>query len=106
LLYQENYGVGAGDPASDHQFIGSARAAMKTAMILARNTAMRAADIRQFPWTRYNGQQVQIRSQKTGKLVWIPAMRESGAHLDGPPRLGALVMLTPTGKSLQQAIFQ
>jgi hypothetical protein len=47
------------------QFIRTARAAMVTAMILVRNTAMRAADIRKFPWTRYDGERVQIRSSKT-----------------------------------------
>jgi hypothetical protein len=65
---------------------------MATAMVLVRNTAMRAADIREFPWTRYNGTHVQIRSQKTSKLVWIPATRELRAHLDGLTRTGALVL--------------
>jgi integrase len=78
---------------------------MVTAMILVRNTAMRAADIRKFPWTRYNGTQVQIRSQKTGKLVWIPATRELRAHLDGLTRNGAMVMLTPTGKAYTKRYF-
>lgn len=86
-------------------FIRTARAAMVTAMYLVRNTAMRASDIRKFPWTRYNGQQVQIRSSKTGKLVWIPATRELRAHLDGLPRAGALVMLTPTGKAYTKRYF-
>ena len=71
---------------------------MVTAMYLVRNTGMRASDCRKFPWTRYNGQQVQIRSSKTKKLVWIPATRELKAYLDGLERRGALVMLTPTGK--------
>lgn len=86
-------------------FIRTARAAMVTAMYLVRNTAMRASDIRKFPWTRYNGHQVQIRSSKTGKLVWIPATRELRAHLDGLTRAGALVMLTPTGKAYQKRYF-
>jgi Phage integrase family len=87
------------------QFIRTARPAMATAMILVRNTAMRASDIRKFPWTRYNDQQVQIRSSKTGKLVWIPATRELRAHLDGLTRTGALVMLTPTGKAYTKRYF-
>lgn len=87
------------------QFIATARRAMATAMILVRNTAMRAADIRKFPWNRYNGQQVQIRSQKTGKLVWIPATRELRAHLDELTRAGALVILTPTGKAYTKRHF-
>lgn len=87
------------------KFMADARAAMQTAMVLVRNTAMRAADIRKFPWTRYNGKQVQIRSQKTGKLVWIPATRELRDHLDGLPRKGALVILTPTGKGYTKRYF-
>lgn len=87
------------------KFIRQARPAMATAMILVRNTAMRASDVRKFPWVRYNGQQVQIRSSKTGKLVWIPATRELKAHLDALPRAGALAMLTPTGKAYTKRYF-
>jgi hypothetical protein len=87
------------------KFIRQARPAMATAMILVRNTAMRASDVRKFPWTRYNGQQVQIRSSKTGKLVWIPATRELKSHLDGLTRAGALVMLTPTGRAYTKRYF-
>jgi hypothetical protein len=86
-------------------FIAAARATMVTAMYLVRNTAMRASDIRKFPWVRYNGEQVQIRSSKTKKLVWIPATKELKAHLDGLTRVGTLVMLTPTGKAYQKRYF-
>ncbi|WFU76572.1 tyrosine-type recombinase/integrase [Bradyrhizobium sp. CB2312] len=87
------------------QFIKSARPAMATAMILVRNTAMRASDVRKFAWTRYDGQRVQIRSSKTGKMLWIPATRELKARLDVLPRAGALVMLTPTGKAYTKRYF-
>jgi len=87
------------------KLIRTARPAMVTAMILVRNTAMRAADIRKFPWTRYDGDRVQIRSQKTGKLLWIPATRELKAHLDGLDRKGALMMLTPTGRAYTKRYF-
>lgn len=87
------------------QFIRTARPAMQTAMILVRNTAMRAVNIRKFPWTHYDGERVQIRSQKTGKLLWIPATRELRAHLDSLTRTGALVMLTPTGKAYTKRYF-
>jgi hypothetical protein len=87
------------------QFIKTARPAMATAMILVRNTAMRASDVRKFAWTRYDGQRVQIRSSKTGKMLWIPATRELKAHLDALPRVGALVMLTPTGKAYTKRYF-
>jgi hypothetical protein len=66
---------------------------------------MRAADIRRFPWTRYDGERVQIRSQKTGKLLWIPATRELKAHLDGLDRRGALIILTPTGRAYSKRYF-
>jgi hypothetical protein len=33
-------------------FLKTARPAMKTAMIIARNTGQRANDIREFPWTK------------------------------------------------------
>ncbi|SEN67906.1 tyrosine-type recombinase/integrase [Bradyrhizobium sp. OK095] len=87
------------------QFIQTARPAMRTAMVLVRNTAMRAKDIREFAWTRYDGQRVQIRSSKTGKWLWIPATRELRDYLDGLLRVGALVMLTPSGKAYKRRYF-
>lgn len=68
---------------------------MQTARILVRNTAMRAANIRKFSWTQYDGERVQ----------WIPATRELKAHLDGLTKVGALVMLTPTGKAYTKRYF-
>ncbi|MEY9185339.1 hypothetical protein ABIG06_006838 [Bradyrhizobium sp. USDA 326] len=87
------------------RFINTARPAMATAMILVRNTAMRASDVRKFAWTRYDGQHVQIRSSKTGKMLWIPATRELKVHLDALRRAGALVILTPTGKAYTKRYF-
>lgn len=86
-------------------FIRTARLAMATAIYLVRNTAMRASDVRKFPWNRYDGARVQIRSSKTGKLLWIPATRELKTYLDSLPRAGALVMLTPTGKAYTRRYF-
>jgi hypothetical protein len=104
-LYKSNRADKTWSEELQQQFIRTARPAMATAMYLVRNTAMRASDIRKFPWTRYNGQQIQIRSSKTGKLVWIPATRELREHLDGLTRIGALVMLTPTGKAYAKRYF-
>ncbi|MHB0784402.1 tyrosine-type recombinase/integrase [Bradyrhizobium sp. 5.13L] len=89
------------------QFMRTARPAMVTAMVLVRNTAMRASDVRKFSWTRYDGSRVQIRSTKTGKLLWIPATRELKAHLDAlnGTKSGALVMLTSTGKAYSKRYF-
>lgn len=90
------------------EFIASATPAMVTAMYLVRNTGMRASDCRKFPWTRYNGEQVQIRSSKTKKMLWIPATKELKAYLDGltaAGRKGALVMLTPKGKAFTKRYF-
>jgi hypothetical protein len=92
-------------PELQQQFISTARLAMKTAMILVRNTAMRAKDIREFAWNRYDGERVQIRSSKGKKWLWIPATRELREHLDSLPRTGALVMLTPNGKAYQRRYF-
>jgi hypothetical protein len=104
-LYKSDRSEKTWSEEMQQQFIRTAQPAMVTAMFLARNTAMRAADIRKFPWTRYDGQRVQIRSSKTGKLVWIPATRELRAHLDSLDRRGALVMLTTTGKAFTKRYF-
>jgi integrase len=78
---------------------------MVTAMILVRNTAMRAGAIRKFAWSRYNGEKVQVRSTKSKRWVWIPATRELRAHLDSLTRKGPLVMLTTTGKGYSKRYF-
>lgn len=104
-LYKSNRADKTWSPELQQQFISTARPAMATAMVLVRNTAMRAKDIREFAWTRYDGQRVQIRSSKTGKWLWIPATRELRAHLDGLARTGALVMLTPSGRAYQRRYF-
>jgi hypothetical protein len=44
-------------------------------------------------------------SQKTGKLVWIPATRELRTHLDGLTRTGALMVLTSKGKAYTRRYF-
>ncbi|TYL80149.1 tyrosine-type recombinase/integrase [Bradyrhizobium cytisi] len=106
-LYKSNRSELTWPEELQQQFIRTARPAMATAMIMVRNTAMRASDVRKFPWTRYDGQRVQIRSTKTGKLLWIPATRELKAHLDAlkETKAGALVMLTPTGKAYTKRYF-
>jgi hypothetical protein len=106
-LYRSNRTEKVWDEELQQKFIRTARPAMVTAMILVRNTAMRAGDIRKFTWTRYNGEKVQIRASKTKKLVWIPATRELKAHLDklAESKKGALVMLTPTGKAYTRRYF-
>ena len=79
---------------------------MVTAMILVRNTAMRAGAVRQFAWSRYDGEKVQVWSTKNKRWVWIPATRELKAHLDGLTRKGPLVMLTATaGKTYTKRYF-
>jgi hypothetical protein len=87
------------------QLMATARPAMVTAMILVRNTAMRAGAIRKFAWSRYNGEKVQVWSTKSKRWVWIPATRELKAHLDGLTRKGPLVMLTTTGKGYSKRYF-
>lgn len=104
-LYKSSRADKTWSPELQQQFISTARPAMATAMVLVRNTAMRAKDIREFAWTRYDGQRVQIRSSKTGKWLWIPATRELRAHLDGLTRTGALVMLTPSGRAYTRRYF-
>jgi len=104
-LYKSERADKVWPPELQQKFISTARPAMQTAMILVRNTAMRAIDIRGFAWTRYDGQRVQIRSHKTGKWLWIPATRELRAHLDGLKRTGALVLLTPSGKAYTRRYF-
>ncbi|UZE51867.1 hypothetical protein ONR75_15645 [Rhodopseudomonas sp. P2A-2r] len=88
------------------EFIRTARAPMVTAMYLVRNTGMRASDIRKFPWTRYNGEQIQISIKQDQQT------RLDSSH---PRDLRSPRQPTPRWRagdahhhrqSLQQALFQ
>ena len=87
------------------QLIATARPAMVTAMILVRNTAMRAGAIRKFAWSRYNGEKVQVWSTKSKRWVWIPRHPRAAGALDSLTRKGPLVMLTATGKGYSKRYF-
>jgi integrase len=86
-------------------FLATARPAMVTAMIIARNTGQRAKDIREFPWTKYDGERVTVRQSKGGKFITIPATAELKAHLDALDRRGETVLCTASGEMFSKRHF-
>ncbi|MGL3208730.1 tyrosine-type recombinase/integrase [Bradyrhizobium sp. BR 1433] len=86
-------------------FLQKARATMVTAMIIARNTGQRAKDIREYPWTKYDGERVTVRQSKGKKWITIPATAELRAHLDALDRRGDTVLCTAGGKMFSKRWF-
>ncbi len=70
-----------------------------TAYLLGRYTSQRRGDILRLNWAAYDGRTIRLRQSKTGTPLVIPAHERLKAHLDGLPRTGLLICLSPTGKA-------
>ena len=56
----------------------------------------RAGDARTLPWSRYNGQEVQVKQGKTSTLVWapiLPDLPELKVMLDDTPRIATVIVI-------------
>lgn len=51
-------------------------------VVLLTFTAQRPNDVLKMRWSQYDGNTIQLRQQKTGKLVWVPCHRDLRAVLD------------------------
>jgi integrase len=87
------------------QFLAVASPSMATAMYLARNTGQRQKDIRELPWSAYDGTNIKLRQSKTGTLVSMPCPIELKGYLDGLPRVSPLIMTTSTGRAFAKRHF-
>jgi integrase len=87
------------------RFMEVARPAMRTAMMLVRNVGLRASDLRKVAWTHYDGATLSLRTGKRGVWINVPVTIELKSYLDGLPRVGALILTTPTGKAYSKRYF-
>lgn len=87
------------------KFLSVARPAMVTAMIIAKNTGLRQKDIRELPWSAFDGKQITLRTSKTGAPIKTPCPAELRDHLKGLERTGPLIMTTVTGRSWKKRYF-
>jgi integrase len=63
---------------------------------LSYELRQRAGDARSLPWSRYNGQEVQVKQGKTSTLVWapvLPDLPELKVMLDDTPRIATVIVI-------------
>ncbi len=76
------------------------------AIILGLNSGQRIGDVTRFAWTNWNGVGLNVRQQKTGKAVWIPASTEMRDTIEQCPRSAAVILTTETGRPWTTAYLQ
>jgi integrase len=87
------------------RFLELASPPMRTAMFLGRNTGQRQKDVRELPWSSYDGSNIKLRQSKTGALVDMPCPRELKGYLDRLPRVSPLILTTSTGIAFEKRHF-
>lgn len=63
---------------------------------LSHELCQRAGDARTLPWSRYSGQEVQVKPGKTSTLVWaplLPDLPELKVLLDDTPRIATVIVI-------------
>ena len=60
---------------------------------LSYELCQRAGDARTLPWSRYNGQEVQVKQGKTSTLVWAPLLPDLKVMLDETPRVSTIIVI-------------
>ncbi len=81
--------------------------AMATAFHLLHYTAQRPGDVLAMTWARYNGDVIQLRQQKTGKLLAVATHRELRTHLEHCRRqpLVGQTIVAHKGRALSYPVF-
>lgn len=71
---------------------------LQVPIALAAYTGLRKSDVASVRWSAYNGQAVEVRMQKTGRIVWIPAHSRLREILDGTPRHAVTIVTGASGR--------
>lgn len=81
---------------------------LKVAIAIGCYIGMRQADMLKMTWAAYDGSAIEIRQNKTGEPLWVPAHRELRAILDEAKktRTGTQIAIGPRGKVWSQSGFQ
>ncbi len=104
-LYKSDRSEMVWSDADVTKFLSVARPAMVTAMYIAKNTGLRQKDIRELPWSAYDGKNITLRTSKTGAPIKTPCPKELRDHLDSLTRSGPLILITKTGRSFKKRYF-
>lgn len=79
-------------------FRQSAYPELRNVMELALATGQRGPDVLAMSWKRYDGNALEVRQQKTGKLMWIPVLPDTRKLLAGLKRRAAVILTRPDGQ--------
>lgn len=104
-LYKSDRSESVWSDADVAKFLSVARPSMVTAMYIARNLGLRQKDIRELPWSAYDGEQITLRTSKTGAPIKTPCPKELKTHLDGLTRAGVLILTTTTKRAFKKRYF-
>jgi integrase len=87
--------------------IDAGRPSMALAVMLGWCLGQRPADLRTLAWSAYDGAAVQLRQEKTGTSVWLPALPELRALLDRTTRQSTQIVVSEnTGRPYKESDFQ
>ena len=79
---------------------------LRLAIALAVCTGMRQGDVLRFPWSGYEGGQIQARAAKTGVPIRMPAHPMLCALLDAAPRTSPVVVIGARGRPFTEDGFR
>ena len=88
------------------RFLDVAPAILRLPMLLAINTGQRQGDLRQLPWSAYDGKTIKIRQRKTGAYVSIPVSAELREALDAASRVSPIIVVNSDKKPWSESGFQ
>jgi integrase len=77
--------------------MAEAPAWMRTAIALGAYAGLREADMMRATWSSYDGTAIEIRQQKTGRSVWVPAHSSLREILDAAPRVSPVILVGAKG---------
>jgi len=101
--------TGTWEPWTDAQikaFEATANIGFKTALYLAIYTGQREGDLLKLTWNRIQQDRVDVRQQKTGKLLNIPLHSSLKNYLAGVSKNSVTLVTRPDGRPYSQSNFQ
>jgi integrase len=78
--------------------MAAASSEMRLAVALGLYTGLREGQVIRVTWSSYDGQRFEVRDQKTGAQLWIPAHRELRTLLDAAQRRSPVIVVGTRGR--------
>jgi integrase len=72
--------------------VEAGRLSLALAVLLGAHTGQREADVLHLAWTQYDGVQIELRQEKTGRLLRVPVTSELKRALDATPQVSTQIV--------------